>query len=268
VVWLISILLFGVLQGLTEFLPVSSSGHLTIFQYFASSLEESLTLNVAVHLGTLCTVLIYYHKDLLAMMRGTLRREAEHLQMVLLLAVATLPTAVIGIGMKKLAPWILTSPLVAGASLLLTAGTLLLSDRLSQLGSQPRGFGISWRQALVIGLVQGVAVLPGISRSGSTIVAGLFLGMAPVNAARFSFLLSIPAIAGAGLLEFLGAEESLNWSEMGLAALVSFLTGLAAIHWMVRLVINRRLGLFAYYLIPASLIFLGLYSFDLGRDLL
>jgi undecaprenyl-diphosphatase len=265
--WL-SIILFGILQGLTEFLPVSSSGHLTLFQYFSKSINEDLSLNIAVHIGTLLTILVYYRRDIIQLIYGLIRWESQSVHMVAMILAATLPTGIIGLLMKKKMAWVLTHPPTAGACLLLTAFILYISDKANKVSDpSSSGFGIGLMQAVLIGLVQGMAVLPGISRSGSTIVAGLFLGMTPHNAARFSFLISVPAIAGAGLLEFLGADEAMDASRFLVGGAVSFVTGLLAIHWMVRLTIKRKVRVFAYYLVPVSILFLLLYSFDLGRDL-
>lgn len=247
----------GILQGLTEFLPVSSSGHLTLYQYFSTEVNENLSLNIAVHLGTLLTILIYYRKDIMDLLMGLLRRDYESIQMCIHIIVASIPTALIGLFMKKNFEWILTDPVIAGLGLMGTGFILLSSakgfDR--RAGFNLSGFGTDIKTAFIIGIVQGFAVLPGISRSGSTIVSGLFLGMDSRNAARFSFLISVPAIFGAGLLEFVGSEQSLSIKELGIGVLVSFVTGLLAISWMVRLVQNNRLKGFAYYVFGLSGLF-------------
>lgn len=265
---LISLILLGIIQGITEFLPVSSSGHLSLFQYFSKDLNEDLSLNIAVHVGTLFTIIIYYRKDLMDLLMGVLQRRKESLEMVLLIIVASVPTAIMGLLIKKKMGWVLTNPLVASLCLLITALILFVSNRVSSDIEKKEGFGISWRQALVIGLVQGFAVLPGISRSGSTIVTGLFLKMDPHNAARFSFLISLPAIAGAGLLEFLDLEIGINGTRLVVGAVISFFTGLVAISWMVKLTLGGRLKGFSLYLCFISLAFLACYALGWGENII
>lgn len=265
---LIALILFGILQGLTEFLPVSSSGHLTLFQYFSKDLNEDLSLNIAVHIGTLLTILIFYRSDLSEIFRGCLKREREAVSMVMMVVVASIPTAVLGLLMKKKMGWILTHPVVAGSCLAITGVILFLSDRIRVSQSFQSGFGASYGRAFIIGLVQGMAVLPGISRSGSTIIAGLFLGMNPKNASRFSFLISVPAICGAALLEVMDLQEGIQWSSLLIGAVVSFLTGMLAIAWMVRLTLNGHLKAFSYYVFAISALFLTCYFSGWGQGIL
>lgn len=264
---LIATILLGVIQGLTEFLPVSSSGHLTLFQYFSKDFKEDLTVNIAVHMGTLLTVLIYYRKDIFQLLIGLLQKQPLAVKAVAEIIVASIPTAIIGLCMKKFAEGILASPLVTGFGLLITGGFLIFSSRF-----KPRNLtseiGVGYKNALIIGIVQGLAVLPGISRSGSTIVAGLALGVSPLNASRFSFLISIPAVAGAGLLEFLGNDSEVVIAPLLVAALVSFIVGLFAISVMVRLTQKGKLKPFGYYVLTVGVVFLSLYFMGLGEDIL
>lgn len=265
--FIITLILFGLLQGVTEFLPVSSSGHLSLFQYFSKELNDNLSLNVAVHIGTLLTILIYYRNDIYEILQGLIHRKKDSINMAVLILVATLPTGVIGLLMKKKADWILTNPWVSGVCLFLTATFLFLSDRIKVSHRDQSGFGIGLKQAFFIGCVQGFAVLPGISRSGTTILMGLVLGMNPKNASRFSFLISLPAIAGAGLLEFKDIN-GVDVSSLLIGGVVSFLTGLLAISWMVQLTLKGGLKVFSYYLFPLSIIFLICLSFGWGEGIL
>ncbi len=263
---LIALILFGILQGLTEFLPVSSSGHLALFQYFSKSLDENLSLNIAVHLGTLLTILIFYRADIKQILRGLRQGDKEAVSMTIMIVVASIPTAFIGLLMKKNAGWILTNPLVAAGCLVITGLILFFSDRIRVGQNFQTGFGIGMGQAFVVGIVQGFAVLPGISRSGSTIVTGLFLGMNPKNASRFSFLISVPAIAGAGLLEALDVQAGIDWTSLLIGGVVSFVTGLVAIAWMVRVTMKGHLKHFSYYVFGLSALFFICYAMDWGRD--
>jgi undecaprenyl-diphosphatase len=263
-----ALIIFGMIQGLTEFLPVSSSGHLTLFQYFSKDIDENLSLNIAVHVGTLLTILIFYRADLKEIFRGLVKKDKEAVSMVMMITVATLPTGMMGLFMKKKMGPLLTNPVLAASCLLITGFILILSKRLRTAQSFQTGFGINGFQAFAIGVVQGLAVLPGISRSGSTIVMGLALGMNPKNASRFSFLISVPAIAGAGLLEFLDLETNVDVSSLLVGGFVSFLTGLFAIALMVRLTLKGHLQFFSYYVFSLSLFFFVSYFMGWGEGVL
>lgn len=263
----IAIILLGIIQGLTEFLPVSSSGHLTLFQYFSKDFKDDLSINIAVHMGTLLTVLIYYRHDLTRIITGIFKREPDSLRMAGEILLASVPTALIGLSMKKFAEGLLTSPLVTGFGLLVTGSFLLASSRFTPK-DQSSGMTVGYKNAFIIGVIQGIAVLPGISRSGSTIVGGLGLGLTPSKAARFSFLLSIPAVAGAGLLEFLGAESKITGETLALAATVSCLVGLFAITATVRLTQKGKLKPFGYYVLIVGVTFLTFYFLGMGEDIL
>ena len=263
----VAIILFGILQGLTEFLPVSSSAHLSLFQYFSGDIEQNLTLNIAVHVGTLCTVLVYYRRDLFGIFRGSIRKDPISINMLAMIVVANLPTAVLGLLLKKKLDQALTDPLVAACCLLITGALLFVSEKMRVNRAAARGFGIGFKQALIIGGVQGLAVLPGISRSGATIVTGLFLGMNPGNASRFSFLVSLPAILGAALIELISHEAKVDFNQLWLGMLVSFVTGLFAISWMVHFTQRIRFKVFAFYVVFISISFLILYAGGWGRGL-
>lgn len=202
----------ALVQGLTEFLPVSSSGHLVLTQIALGYEEPAMALDVALHVGTLLAVVVFYRKDLVAL---TLRALAGDFREIGLLGLATLPTAVVGLIFKDTIQGIFHDAKFASLGLLMTAVILLAGERARCLlvpkeasddVSTPDAIG--WRQAFAIGCAQTVAILPGISRSGSTIAAGLMLGVAPASAARFSFLLSIPVILGAAMLNLPDAIES------------------------------------------------------------
>ncbi|MCB0379048.1 MAG: undecaprenyl-diphosphate phosphatase [Bdellovibrionales bacterium] len=256
----IELVIMGILQGLTEFLPVSSSGHLTLFQYFSTRFHENLSLNVAVHMGTLLTIIVYYRKDLLEIFKGFFAGDKNSQKMVFHIVVASIPTAIIGLGFKKMAEGILVNPLVASLCLLITGAFLYKAPQSDKSEDWYRkGFGVNSKQAFLIGIVQGLAVLPGISRSGSTIVTALWMGVPAREASRFSFLISVPAIMGAGLLELRGAEGGLQWGDFFLGGMVSFVTGLVAIALMVHLTYRNRLRPFSFYVWTVSIAFLSYY---------
>ena len=251
--WL-QILLLAVIQGITEFLPVSSSGHVivgaSLFDQFGIAITEKLTVNIVLHVGSLAAILVFFRQRILALL-GRDRR------VIGLLIVGSLPAVAVGLLLKaspigdamKAA---LENPLVAGLMFPITAVLLLWAARREEgtLTCRDLGYG----RALVIGLLQAFAILPGISRSGSTIAAGLGCRLRRDEAAVFSFLLAIPAIAGGGLLEVLrllrhgGGETPVNL--LVTSGLVSFLVSLFALWWLLRWLRQGRLALFAWYLIP------------------
>lgn len=251
---LIQLLLLAVVQGATEFLPVSSSGHLVILgSLLESKNAQQLELSdiaIALHIGTLFSILVYYWRPV-AQLLGEDRRTIG------LLAVATLPAVFVGLPVKLFAAGaVLENPLLAGCMLLVTGAILICAARLP-VGEKPYA-KIGYRDAIVVGLGQAFAILPGISRSGTTIAAGMWLGLDPRSAATFSFLLAIPAIAGAGLVEIVllaASDEPVSAAPLvwlAIAVFVSFLVGLAALWWLVRWVERGRLQVFAAWCIPVG----------------
>ena len=247
---LIEILLLAVIQGVTEFLPVSSSGHLVIG---AALLEAAggqppadlLAVNIFLHLGTLLAILVFFARRV-ARLLGADRR------VIGLLIVGTLPAVCVGLPLKKLAPGVLESPLLAGLMLPCTGGLLIWASRIEPGSLEYPKMG--YRAALLTGLFQAVAILPGISRSGSTIAAGLAAGLERENAATFAFLLAIPAIAGAGVLELAelagSGQTGTPIGHLLLGMTVSFVVGILSLAWLIRWVATGRLVYFAYWCIP------------------
>lgn len=250
---LLSIIILGIVQGVAEFLPISSSGHLVIVEALAEAaggqLPQRLTLNVVLHGGTLLAILIFYRRRVLALL-GTERRVAG------LLIVGTLPAASVGLLIKQYWPQLLESPLLAGYMLVVT-GLFLLQTRRFSNGKTPYA-ETSYQQALAVGIAQTFGLLPGISRSGATIVAGMAVGMRADAAATFSFLLAIPAIAGACLLElahlYTDAVPVTAPAELLLGAVISFVVGLVALSWLLHWIHQGWLHRFAYWCIPLGLI--------------
>ncbi|MCD4678168.1 MAG: undecaprenyl-diphosphate phosphatase, partial [Desulfobacula sp.] len=206
-------IILGIIQGLTEFLPVSSSGHLVLGQIFFGITQYQLTFDISVHMGTLLAVLVVYSSDILAMIssvfgflsKAVLFKPVSHLvnkdknlQLAGLIVIGSIPTAIIGLVLKQLEHVLFTSEVLVGLMLILT-GTILWVSR-NYYFSENKTSGFGNKNALLIGVSQGLAVIPGISRSGTTIAVGMFLGLDRHTAAKFSFLLSIPAILGAQVL--------------------------------------------------------------------
>jgi len=247
------LLILAILQGLTEFLPVSSSGHLVLARSYlpgGQRLASDARVEVLLHVGTLLAVLWFYRREVLALTAGALGRGADpatQRRLIGLLLLGSLPAAVIGLGFEHRIEAMFSFPIFTSCMLLVTGTFLWLSRR------WPEGRlalpDLNARTALLIGLAQAVAILPGISRSGSTIVAGLALGLTSPAAATFSFLLSIPAVGGAillksaDLLDFSRAEPAA--AAVGVA--VSAVVGLAALGLLVWIGRSRRLWWFAPY---------------------
>ena len=224
---LLEAVFLGVLQGVTEFLPVSSSGHLVLAEYFLGLKETSLAFDVTLHLGTLLAVLAFFFRDWMGMLvslaPGSPAREER--KMVIYLLAGTLPGAAAGFFLEHAVSTYLRSPWVVVSTLSGVAILLWLAERMA---THKRPFeSIRLPDALLIGISQALAVIPGTSRSGITMTCGLFLGLSREAAARFSFLLSAPIIAGAGLYEGLklwnhgGPEVTLNFLWGFLASAVS-----------------------------------------------
>ena len=255
----LSYLLLGLVQGLTEFLPVSSSGHLTLGQSLLGLGDEDLTFTVLVHAATALSTVVVFRKDMGALLRDVARpgesgRRARRFTGLLLLS--AVPAAVVGLGFKD-AIEALATPKFVGAMLCVTASVLFLSQRASS-GHHPVG---AWR-ALGIGLAQACAILPGISRSGSTIGAALMLGVSREEAARFSFLMALIPIGGATLLTLKDLLEQPStadlasgpWAGYALGTLAAFVSGWAACTWMIRLVKRSNLAGFGAYCLGAGLL--------------
>jgi undecaprenyl-diphosphatase len=244
---LLSILILAALQGLTEFLPVSSSGHLALGQILMGVGQGSLVEDIVLHLGTLCAVLVFYRADILELARGLFARGpawSSSRRYVAYLVLGNIPIGVVGVLAEDRVKsafdhtdWIL-------AALALTGATLFATRFVRRGGSE-----VDLRRAMIIGMAQSIAILPGCSRSGWTIAAALALGVSPSAAARFSFLLSIPAILGAAALELPDLDSSgTSATALLLGALVSAAVGFLCLSWLVRLVRNMELHRFAYYL--------------------
>lgn len=237
--------LLGLVQGLTEFLPVSSSGHLALGQALLRLESPGLALEAAVHLGTLGAVLLYFGRDLLALAGGLATDRAAR-RYALLLALGTLPVALVGLLLGEVLEGAFASPSAVGGALL---GTSLLLGLGAWAARRARRETVTVGDAGAVGLAQALALLPGISRSGATVAAGLLRGLSPASAARFSFLLSIPAIGGASALALVRAvrEPGLSPGGLALAGGCAFGSGLLAIHVFLSLLRRGKLWPFALY---------------------
>jgi len=259
---LVYAIFMGIIQGLTEFLPVSSSGHLVILQQLLGLEEVGLGFNLILHIGTLVAVSIYYRKDLFllfkeffALLKDVLTkgksdiRANEHRLLLVMLFIAILPTAAIGFLFNDLFESLFKTSYIVGYTLIITGIILWISNYLP-VGSK-HAKDMTLKDALFVGLVQGAAITPGISRSGSTIFAGLATGFTRDLATRFSFLLSIPAILAAVVLE--GPEIIKEVSAIGNVLpvvsgfIASAVSGYLAIDLLISILKRQKLQYFSYY---------------------
>jgi undecaprenyl-diphosphatase len=265
-------LLLGLVQGVTEFLPISSSAHLYAIPYLFSiehALLSSRAFAAVVHLGTLAAVLVALRSDVTRLLGtalrllfslGRRRGESADERLLLAIAVGTVPAVAFGLLAGDLLQSSVRTPIVVAAAVLLGAALLWIADRASSL-ERPLS-GISAIDGLLIGFAQALALVPGISRSGATISGGLLLGFSRDAAARISFLLGAPAIAGAGLLELRGlltdgTDLAGAAPLLAVGAVAAFLSGLAAIRLLIRLLNGGKLWSFALYRVVFALILLG-----------
>lgn len=252
----------GVVQGLTEFLPVSSSGHLVLFQRLFGLMQPELLFDVCLHFGTLIAIFTVFYRDIFALLKSvftlpvTLTRkgglralydDSDDFRLAVLIVVGSAPTAVMGLAFKQIADRLFSAVGVVGVMLLVT-GALLWATRRRDGRGRPLS-RMRWTDALLIGFVQGLAILPGISRSGATISAALFMGLDREVAGRFSFLLSLPAIFGALLIsmEPAGLHGSSRFIAIAAGTLAAALVGYGALVVLLRIVKKGKLHRFAPY---------------------
>lgn len=244
--WL-QIITLALVQGITEFLPISSSAHLILVAQFGGWGDQGLAFDVAVHLGTLSAVCLYFRADLTGYLHSSLgvlqgKGADAQFQELLKVSFATLPVVVAGFLFKDSVEGSLRSLTTIAWATIIFGLVLALADRF-----RGEKINITWLQALLIGLAQVLALIPGTSRSGITISAALLLGLSRTSAARFSFLLSIPTIAGAALLttvDLLAAPESARWLDLFLSAALSGISAYLCISAFIALV--ERTGMLPY----------------------
>ena len=260
-------LVLGVVQGFTEFLPVSSSGHLVVGQTLLGIELPGVEFEVAVHFATLVSVLVAYRRRVGALMRGSVRLDPGTWRYIALIALANVPAAAAYFLLGDVVEAAFETPAAAGVAFLATGGVLWSAraavrrgtareEEVSRPFSGARGLGV----ATLIGVAQAFALLPGISRSGATVVAALWLGVESDDAAEFSFLMSVPAIVGATLLQLLDAGETapvLGAAPLAFGAVAAAVTGLLAIRIFLTVLRARSFHRFAPYPWILGLIFLG-----------
>lgn len=254
---IIKSIILGIIQGLTEFLPVSSSGHLELGKAILGndlSAEESMMMTVVLHFATALSTVVIFRKDVIEIIKGLFKfKKNEEFDFSLKIILSMIPAALVGVLWDDLIESFFDGQiLLVGCMLILTGGLLFLADRAKNTDQK-----VSYFSALIIGVSQAIAILPGISRSGATISTSVLLGVDREKAARFSFLMVVPLIFGKIAKDVLGDEfttEGLNVVALSIGFIAAFVTGLLACTWMIKLVKKSKLSYFAYYCFAVGLI--------------
>ncbi len=248
-------IILGILQGVTEFLPVSSSGHLVLVPWLLNWNAPGLTFDTTVHLGTLLAVVIYFWRDIWQIVLGVLKTLRDrnlddfYGRLGWLLVVGSIPAALVGYLLNDLFEQLFSKPIFVAIFLFITGGILFFSEKVAQRVRDMETIG--WKDGILIGVAQAFAIAPGISRSGSTIAAGLALGIKREAAARFSFLLALPVIFGAGILQLKHTlDAGINSGETTLLVvgfIAAAISGYASIHYFLAYLRRRTLYPFVWY---------------------
>jgi undecaprenyl-diphosphatase len=248
-------IILGAVQGLTEFLPISSSGHLILTRVILGLQSETgLAVDAVLQLATALAVGIYFRRDLYVLAKNFLwwvaRRplKSEDRAMLFALMIGTVPAIILGLLLEDLMETVFRNPFLVVGTLLLGAALMFAAELFSKRRSRKE---ITWKSGLAVGLFQCLALVPGMSRSGSTIAGGLFVGLKRSEAAKFSFLLSFPIISGSGFKKLLDLCGEGNLTDLGwglvLGFLTAFMVGLTAIHFLIRYLRRRTLTVFVVY---------------------
>lgn len=249
--------ILGLLQGLTEFLPVSSSGHLVITEALLGIKEPGVTFEILLHLGSLLAVLIYFHSKIIILIKALFDRTKKTERLIILyLILGTVPAVIAVMFFKDFFERAFSNPLLA-SSMLFVTGLILLSTRIKRKEQKK----VTLKTAVLMGVGQAFAIIPGISRSGTTIATGMIAGVKPSEAAEFSFLLAIPAILGALVFKFddLMKLDTALAGQYSFGLIITFFSSLFAVYAVLALIKKGKFEYFAYYCFAAGAI--GLYLF-------
>lgn len=246
---LVEAIVLAVVQGLSEFLPISSSGHLVLVPHFFGWPDQGLAFDVAVHVGTLLALLVYFRRELTVMAFAWLRslggKHDRDSRLAWQILVGTVPVGLAGLCFGDYIEEHLRQPLFVAGTLTVFGLLMYAADRFGR-GARDE-YGLSWPQAIAIGIAQALALMPGTSRSGVTMTAGRALGLSRSGAARFSFLLAVPGIGAAGVYEgmkLLNGDAPVDWTPIVVGLLLAALSGIACIHFLIRFI--ERIGLLPF----------------------
>jgi undecaprenyl-diphosphatase len=262
---LVEAIVLAVVQGLSEFLPISSSGHLVLVPHFFGWPDQGLAFDVAVHVGTLLALLVYFRRELTVMGFAWLRslggKHDRDSRLAWQILVGTVPVGLAGLCFGDYIEEHLRQPLFVAGTLTVFGLLMYAADR-SGRGTRDE-YGLSWPQAIAIGIAQALALMPGTSRSGVTMTAGRALGLSRSGAARFSFLLAVPGIGAAGVYEgmkLLNGAAPVDWTPIVVGLLFAALSGIACIHFLIRFI--ERIGLlpFTIYRLALAVVIVALFA--------
>ncbi len=257
-------LVLGVVQGLTEFLPVSSSGHLELAKFIMSDDavgEESMMMTVVLHLATALATIVVFRKDIIELITGAINKAGdEQRSFIFFIIVSMIPAAIVGIGFEDAIESLFNQNILLVAIMLIVTGVLLfMADRAKDTNRK-----VGLKDAIIIGVAQAIAILPGISRSGATIATSVILGVDRSKAARFSFLMVVPLIFGKIAKDLLDGEfssDSVNFVELSIGFIAAFFTGMFACQLMIQLVKRSELKYFSYYCFLVASIAIAYFLF-------
>ncbi len=262
---IIEAIILGIIQGLTEFIPVSSSGHLLLAHELLGVNESGLAFDVALHIGTFFALIIFFHKDIYELILGILGKN-ERKKLAWIIVAATIPAVIGGVLLQDYAENAFRSPILVSINLIWVSLAMLAAERYAKSRKdKPTELDkTNLKQGIFIGIAQTIALIPGISRSGSTITAGIFAGLDRVSATRFSFLLAIPITFGA-ILKVMTDSDTINQlgSQQGVfvvGIISAFLSGIFAIKFLIKYLSKHTLNIFAYYRLAIGLIALVFFS--------
>lgn len=246
-------LILGLVQGLTEFIPISSSGHLLLAHEVLGTGESTLAFDVALHVGTLLALILFFRKDLWALLVN-ITKDNKDGRLARILVLATVPAVIAGLLFSGYIDDNLRSPLIVAITLALVGVLMIYVDNRTVTENKNE---VTRRQGMLVGVAQAFALIPGVSRSGITITTGIFLGLDRKQAARFSFLLAVPIIAGSALGIFLKDGDSLTFgTELYVGMFAAFVSGIIAIKFMLAFIAKIGLKPFAYYRFAVAILVL------------
>jgi len=262
-------LILGVVQGLTEFLPISSSGHLILARsLFSIESADALAFDAVLQLASIVAVLLYFFPDIWQLTQTALRKlsrlpvNQRDETLLYAILIGTIPAVILGLSLESLMETIFRSPLLV-AGVLVLGSTLFMYAEWKYVHA-PRTNEMTLKKGLIIGFFQSLALIPGMSRSGASIAGGMLFGLSRVEATRFSFLLALPVITGAGLkkfLEMITSDQTIIWGSVLVGALAAFVSGLIAIHFMISFIKRHTLWPFIWYRIILASFVLFVFFF-------